>query len=156
MRALSRRNDDPAAASRSFDADRDGFVMGEAGAILVLEELEHAKKRAAMVYAELLGYGVSSDAEHISEPDPTGQHRARAMKMAFADAGSTPRRSTTSTRTAPRRRSAASETRVITRAGCGVRYRRSSSGGPSRVVRSPRAGADVVVIRTYCTAVSLV
>ncbi len=106
MRALSRRNDDPAAASRSFDADRDGFVMGEAGAILVLEELEHAKKRAAMVYAELLGYGVSSDAEHISEPDPTGQHRARAMKMAFADAGSTPRRSTTSTRTAPRRRSA--------------------------------------------------
>ena len=90
MRALSRRNDDPAAASRPFDADRDGFVMGEAGAIVVLEELEHAKKREAKVYAELLGYGVSSDAEHITEPDPTGQHPARAMKMAFADAGINP------------------------------------------------------------------
>ena len=90
MRALSRRNDDPAAASRPFDADRDGFVLGEAGAILVLEELEHAKRRKAKVYAELLGYGVSSDAEHITEPDPTGQHPARAMKMALVDAGINP------------------------------------------------------------------
>jgi 3-oxoacyl-[acyl-carrier-protein] synthase II len=90
MRALSRRNEAPEKASRPFDAERDGFVMGEAGAILVLEELEHAKKRDAKVYAELGGYGVSSDAQHITEPDPTGQHPARAMHMAMEDSGITP------------------------------------------------------------------
>jgi 3-oxoacyl-[acyl-carrier-protein] synthase II len=90
MRALSRRNDDPKAGSRPFDADRDGFVMGEAGAIVVLEELEHARARGAKVYAELIGYGLSSDATHVTEPDPTGVNPARAMQMAFGDAGIDP------------------------------------------------------------------
>ena len=90
MRATSRRNEDPQRASRPFDGERDGFVMGEAAAMIVLEELEHAQARGAKIHAELIGYGISSDASHVSDPDPTGENPARAIRMAFADAGIQP------------------------------------------------------------------
>ena len=90
MRALSVRNDDPVAASRPFDGERDGFVMAEGAGVVVLEELGHARARGAHIYAELIGYGISSDANHVSDPDPTGHNPARALRMAFADAGIEP------------------------------------------------------------------
>jgi 3-oxoacyl-[acyl-carrier-protein] synthase II len=89
-RALSRRNEDPAAASRPFDAGRDGFVAGEAGAVLVLEELGHARARGAEPICEVRGYGMSGDAHHVTEPDPSGRGQVRAIRAALRDAGVDP------------------------------------------------------------------
>jgi 3-oxoacyl-[acyl-carrier-protein] synthase II len=89
-RALSTRNDDPLTASRPFDADRDGFVMGEGGAALILEDFEHAQARGATIHAEVTGYGMSADAYHITLPRPGGSGAARAMVNALANAGLTP------------------------------------------------------------------
>jgi len=86
MKAISTRNAEPQRASRPFDRDRDGFVMGEGGAVTIIEELEHARKRRAKIYAELVGYGYTSDAYHLAAPDPDGDGAARCMQMALRDA----------------------------------------------------------------------
>ncbi len=90
VRALSTRNDDPPGASRPFDAERDGFVVGEGAGVMVLEERERAIRRGAHLYAEFLGYGMSADAFHLTEPDETGESPAAAMRMAVAKAGIEP------------------------------------------------------------------
>jgi 3-oxoacyl-[acyl-carrier-protein] synthase II len=87
VRAMSTRNNDPGKASRPFDKGRDGFVMGEGAALLVLEEARHAERRRAPIYGELLGYGLTNDAYHMSAPHPGGTQAARAMRLALADAG---------------------------------------------------------------------
>ena len=90
LRALSTRNDNPAAASRPFDKDRDGFIIGEGAGVVILEELEHARRRGAPIYAEVVGYGLSADAYHMTAPSEDGDGARRVMAMAIRKAGIAP------------------------------------------------------------------
>jgi 3-oxoacyl-[acyl-carrier-protein] synthase II len=90
MKALSTRNDDPQSASRPFDKDRDGFIMAEGAGVLMLEEYEQAKARGAKIYCEIIGYGLSSDAHHLTQPAPDGEGAARCIKMALKNSGLNP------------------------------------------------------------------
>ena len=131
MQAMSRRNDEPERASRPWDVDRDGFVLGEGAAMLVIETLEHAQARGARIYGELAGAGITADAHDMVQPNPTGETQARAMTKALREADLAPATSSTSTPTPPRPRRATSP-RPARSGRRSARTPRRSSPAPSR------------------------